>query len=153
MVVLLASIGQPSARAEGWKLPTWNPFSSDSSKPKNATKSWSIPMLDGKPLRSPATLARRKSPGPSTWDRFQAGTKKFFVASYDTVTLKKLRAPKKPPSNQPPWANWNPGAASSSSQSAASSGSRWSPTSWFQREPPSQPRTITEFVAMPRVNE
>ncbi len=71
--VLLALLAQGhAAENEGWSLSRLNPFGHEPSH----------------------TAIAKKTPEPSTLDKFNVGTKKFFTGAKDTLTFKKP-APKK----------------------------------------------------------
>lgn len=135
----LAFAAGPVGAAEGWEMPSLNPFRSSSAAAPAAAQDdggFKLPKLDLKP--GSEKPARARSTEPSAWSKMTTGTKDFFGKSYDVLTP------------------WDTEAEKAKSRREASMGRKKVPkksflTSWMSDDPPPQkPKTVSQFLAQPR---
>jgi hypothetical protein len=121
-LLILLTVVQP-AKCEGWSL--LHPFSSDTT-------------TDTKPKRPVYKTAKQE---PSTWNKVTTGTKSFFSKTGEKLGLKKPEA-KKPQYATP---RMPPVAAQKKNESKSWLGSMFKP------EEPAKPKTVSDWMANPRV--
>lgn len=78
-----------SLAADGWKMPSLNPFAKKAGPPTSArvsdspAGSWKMPSLW--PNGKPGAAAVRKPAQPSAWQKMNASTKRFWSTTADTL--------------------------------------------------------------------
>ena len=128
--LLATLIGVQSASANDWSLGKLNPFAKEEVKPP-APRRTTIGADRGYRYQS-------RAPEPSAWEKFDAGTKKFFGDTKKALTWKKP-APKKQ----------RPGAGLAWIQSPKEEKQSWF-SSLFAPKEPTPAKSMQEFLGMPR---
>lgn len=138
--LLLAGL-QAEAAEQGF-LSKLNPFAKRGGS-QRAT------LLDGRPLIGEAHSARSTNASSSLWRRIGNGTKRLGAGAKRTLVKTKnfltFRRKEKPP--KPRW-GVPTGSSSRKAKKSAKKPSFFS--ALFREEPPSRPRTVTEFLKQPR---
>lgn len=136
------------AEAEGWGLPSWNPFGGEE---KTSSKASESSWRTGKKTDSSFASSSRSSHEPSMWSKMGSGTSSAWKKT--TSTLTPWKKEKKTPARVTGSRNSRAAAASSKKQ-----GSSWyNPNSWFSSKdtPPAQSErkagSVSEFLNQPRV--
>lgn len=129
------------ADAEGWGLPSWNPFGRDDKPTKASESSW-------RTGKSESSFASSKSSEPSAWSKVTRSTSSAWNKT--TSTLTPWKKPKKTVARPT-------GVRKPKSTSTAKKTSWYNPTTWFAAEPaapPSEPGkvgSVSEFLNQKRV--
>jgi hypothetical protein len=122
--LLMVCAATPVGAESSWKMPNLNPFAKDSTKPTTTKKSSGFTMPNlipswGKP-------SKRPSSEPSTWTKFNTGTKQFFAKTKDVLTP------------------WDDSPATKKEKKSFFTG-------WLtEKEEVQKPRSVSEFLAQPR---
>ena len=150
-ILLVASIGMmllgtPLAQAEGWKMPSLNPFKRKTSHPAHLRmaddeRPWWKPKLPAIPTLS-SGKAKSKSSGASPWSKMTRGTKAAWSKTTDALNPFDDE-PERPKSIT---GYGSPFAQSSARKEEVKKASWWSP---FGDEP-KEPETVQDFLGMER---
>jgi hypothetical protein len=148
-IALLGPLVAASAvhAAEGWKMPNMNPFAKKSSPPTSARVSdsgggWKMPKLwpsSGKP-------AARK--GPSTWQKMTSGTKSMMSKTADVLNPFDDENDNPPPVEITGSNTYFSQAANR--KQAEKKSSTFLPSWWSGEEEEQKPKTVSDFLALPR---
>lgn len=141
--VLCVLVVPAFAAAEGWGLPSWNPFGNDDKPTKASENSWKT----GK--KTDSTFASKRSTEPSMWSKMGSSTSSAWKKT--TATLTPWNKPKKTPARV---------TGSRSRTAAAPAKTPWyNPSGWFgddkKESPTQQPGqkagSVSDFLSQPRV--
>ena len=133
------------AIAEGWGLPSWNPFAGDDKPSAKATEnSWKT----GKKSDS-SFASRRSAPEPSMWDKMSSGTSSAWKKTTTTLTPWKKKQ------------HSTPARATGARKKATKPAPKttwYNPTTWMSKNdspPPASSNqktgSVSEFLNQPRV--
>ena len=140
LACLAFTLASAHSRAETKSGFSLNPFASSSGSKKAASSSSSGFKLPSIWSASEEKKVKRRSPEPSAWDKFSAGTKSMFQKTTDTLTF------------------WDNDKNSRKSNAHDSVGHRYGVkkreeekksifSNWFSsEEEPKKPKTVTEFL-------
>lgn len=160
LAALFALSAAPAAAAEGsWSWSKLNPFSGwgasspssstgSRSATSNSTWSWKPKLWNPfSSLRSPLPAAG-SPPGPSMWTRMSNSVSNTSrkAWSYTSTALQPWKWGQS--SNQPLTGTRR---AQSYHNDKSSTASSWNPLTWFAtKQEPTEPRTVSDFMRMPR---
>jgi hypothetical protein len=151
-----ACLGAPPAAADGWKLPSLNPFKEERRETSAYTPAagYAAALEEEPPksgfklpsLKLPKFGGGPKPPGqPTAMQRFGAGTKSFFSKTADALTPwdnDKPETPQVRSTGVKRTYNGSPNAAPAQKKGLFS---------WFTKDDePERPRTVNDFIAQPR---
>ncbi len=141
-VLLAAPLGARSAAAEGWSLSKLNPFAKNEEKTKAASVPRETVISSDRGYRYDTV-----KPEPSTWQKFDTGTKKFFAGTKDALTWKKPTPKPTKKRLAVPWLH-------DPKDPNDLRGPKGKKKSWFSSlfapKEPNHPRSMKEFVGLPR---
>jgi hypothetical protein len=150
-VVALLSVAliTPAALAEGgWGLPNLNPFAKKAGPPTSARISdqgggWKMPKM----WPSSGKTIVKKPAGPSTWQKVKTGTKSLMSKTADVLNPFDDAEEKQPEPSVT-------GSNSYFSQAANRKSAEKKPStflpSWWSSEEEKEPKTVQDFLALPR---
>jgi hypothetical protein len=137
------------ALADGWGLPNLNPFSKKPSPPTAARVS------DGKSgfglLPKWPSTTKKKTSGPSTWNRMTSSTKSALSKTADAINPWDDGPAAKPKASPSPTGSFNP-FSTASAKSSDSEKKSFLP-SWSMggdEEKAKKPRSVNDFLAQPK---
>lgn len=140
--------GTGSANAEGWKMPSLNPFSRKDSHPAHLRtaddneRPWWKPQLPTVPTLS-SGKAKAKSSGSSTWTKINRGTKSAWAKTTDALNPFD-DAPQKPRNIT----GYGSPFSQASARTTDEKKSAWWP-SWGA-DKPKKPETVQDFLGLDR---
>jgi hypothetical protein len=149
-LVIAVSVAAGTARAEGWKMPSLNPFKKKDSHPahlritddESKNSSWWKPKVPSVPSMSSRKAAATPA-GPSTWTKVSGGTKSAWTKTKDALNPfdDEKDKPKSVTGYHSPFSQ-------ASARKKSESKSSWWP-SWGA-EPEKKSKTVQDFLGQPR---
>ena len=144
VAVIVFILAAPPLRAEGWKMPSLNPFKKKDSHPAHLRVTdepspWWKPKLPSLPSRK----AKAASSGPSTWSKMTGGTRRAWHKTKDVLN------PFDDADDQPKdVTGYNTHfTRQASHHEEEKEGSSWWP--WTE-EKPKRPQTVQDFLSQER---
>ncbi len=140
----------PAALAEGgWSMPNLNPFAKKSGPPTSTRVS-----DQGSGLKLPKMWPTsgktivKKPAGPSTWQKFKGGTKSLMTKTADVLNPFDDAAEREP---EPKITGSNSFFSQTANGKSAQKKSSFVPSWWSgDEEEEQEPKTVTDFLALPR---
>lgn len=133
--------------ADGWKMPNLNPFAKKSGPPTSArvSDSGGLKMPKLWPSSGKTTTTRK---GPSTWQKVSSGTKSMMSKTADFLNPFN-DADDNPEPTQITGSNSYFSQVANQKQAEKKS-STFLPQWWSGEEEEQKPKTVTDFLALPR---
>jgi hypothetical protein len=151
-VLSLALVASPALAEGGWGLPSLKPFAKKAGPPTSARVSdgsggLKMPTMPKMWPTSGKTIVKKPA-GPSAWQKMKSGTKSFMTKTADVLNPFDDAEDNEP---QPQITGSNSYfSQAANGKSADKKPSTFLPSWWSGAEEDPEPKTVSDFLALPR---